>query len=530
MAVASLLMLSGATGSAMLRRLSPWAAIASLVMAAWLVFARSQLGEAGQYVGPVAITGMSEYVKLLSYGVGALLVLLQWPTDRAASGNSSLFVGREGPEYFGLMLLAFAGVSLVAGADDLILLFLGVELASIPTYIMLSISRPLAVAQEATLKYFFLGAFSAALTLFGLSFLFGVSGSLSLGVISQTLAANMGSASPWVLLATITIVVGLAFKLAAFPMHFYAPDVYTGAATPMTALLSFVPKTAGLVALIKVLFAVRGAPEMAMAPSITTLLWIVAVLSMTIGNVLGLMQHNIKRMMACSSIAHSGYMLTGVLVALSSGGNVQIAALQGVLFYLTAYGLMNAGVFAVLMMIPAKVDPFAYEGKVPPATSAETFAELTGTGRRDPMLGLIMAVCCFSLIGIPLTIGFFGKLLLIRPALMSHYYWLVIILVINAAISAGYYLRVVAAMFLREPRALETTAGDVPALESPALMRTFPLLLAGLISAGGCVLLGTILPATSAVLDKAKASVSVLPVFHVTERANAFPSPENTQP
>jgi NADH-quinone oxidoreductase subunit N len=237
------------------------------------------------------------------------------------------------------------------------------------------------------------------------------------------------------------LICGFAFKLAAVPLHFYAGDVYQGAATPVTALLSFIPKASGLVALLKILFVVGGG--MWIIPhQIGKLLWIIAVLSMTFGNVLGLLQNNVKRVLAYSSIAHSGYMLTGVAtIASPETGFVQQEALQAVLFYLAAYGNMNAGAIGVLMMLPSR-HPKA-------ATSAETFDDLAGQGRNHIVLGLCMVVSCFSLIGLPLTVGFFGKLFLIKAQLRGENYWLTIFTVINAAISAAYYLRIVASMFLR---------------------------------------------------------------------------------
>jgi NADH-quinone oxidoreductase subunit N len=270
--------------------------------------------------------------------------------------------------------------------------------------------------------------------------------------------------------------------------------------------LSFVPKAAGLTALIRVLLAVAGGPVGMLPDWLLVLLWVIAVASMSIGNVLGLMQHNIKRLMACSSIAHSGYMLAGVLVAFGASIPVRNEALRGVLFYLSAYGLMNAGVFAVLMMLPARSDPFEHDGQVPPATTAETFAEIAGMGRREVGLGLIMSACCFSLIGLPLTIGFFGKFYLIRPALQGGYYWLVILMVLNAAVSAGYYLRIVATMFLKDPKS-EAEGACVPG----ACMKTIALVLAGILSAGGAVLFGTVIPTTSMLRTMVTSSTELRP-------------------
>lgn len=530
--VACVLFLLGATRSTVARQATPWLALAGLGAAGWIALQRMLLVSApADLRSTIVVSEFAGFIQLTTLVVGGLLVLVNWPTNAHASGNAALALEKEGPEYFGLMLLSLTGVLLVTCANDLILLFLGFELASIPTYIMLSISRPIASAQEAALKYFFLGAFSAALMLFGLSFLFGTAGSLNLSVITEAVAGQtLAVSSGWMILAGLMIVLGLAFKLAAFPLHFYAPDVYTGAATPLTALLSFVPKAAGLVALIKVLFVLQGGTLGTLPPVIVTVLWTIAVMTMTVGNLLGLVQHNVKRMMACSSIAHSGYMLAAVLVAFSAinaTGQVDVvtrsSAMQGVMFYLAAYGLMNVGVFAVLTMLPAKSDPFVHDGQIPPATTAETFTDLAGTGRHHAGLGLIMAICCFSLIGIPLTIGFFGKLFLIRPLLSADRVGLAIVLVVNAAISAGYYLRIVATMFLKETRPAEEACAAGQCQPGVCLV-TIPLLLAGILSAGGSVLLGTFTPTTTMLRTLTVNNSSVGPAYPVAPAIE--PTPE----
>jgi NADH-quinone oxidoreductase subunit N len=421
--------------------------------------------------GTVRAAEFTQYIKLIASGVGILLMLLAWPTREDGTGNSALDFGSDAGEFYALMLLSLTGVLLVAGANDIMLLFLGLELASIPTYIMVSLSRPLPVAQEAGVKYFFLGAMSAAVMLFGFSYLYGTTGSTNLLEIMQKFhppaqAGNMAldqpaRLTPWQTLAVLMLLAGFAFKIAAVPLHFYAGDVYQGAATPVTAFLSFVPKTAGFVALIKLLYTVGGPwwalPEPLVKANGTGLLWILAVLTMTVGNVLGLLQYNVKRVLAYSSIAHTGYMLVGLAALGGLAGTQRSEAIRGVLFYLAAYGIMNAGAFGVLMLLNAR------DGR----GSAETFEDLAGQGKRHVGLGLAMAVCCFSLIGIPLTVGFLGKLLIIKPALVAAataprlaagqgpnpvrtaMVWLVVITMINAAISAAYYLRIVATMFLR---------------------------------------------------------------------------------
>ncbi len=336
-------------------------------------------------------------------------------------------MGLDSAEYFGLLLLSLAGIMLVGASNDTMLLFMGIELASIPTYVLVVMGRPLPSAQEAGVKYFYLGAMSAAILLLGFAYLYGVTGTTNLTEI--TVALKNPANGVWATMALVLVLLGLSFKLAAFPLHFYAGDVYTGAATPVTALLSFVPKAVGVVALVKILVA-GGAGESAMSGSILSemvwqILLVVSIVTMTVGNTMALLTKNLKRVMAYSSIAHSGYMLVA-LTAMAAAGTVAggdhdvvRTAAAGVLFYLVAYGVMNAGVFGVLMMLPTRERITDSDGNVfrPPATSAETYDEIRGVGRQHPLLTAAMAVCCISLIGIPLTVGFLGKFYVFRPAL-----------------------------------------------------------------------------------------------------------------
>jgi NADH-quinone oxidoreductase subunit N len=512
-AAACALFLIGMSTKRPSRVLSAWIALAALLIVFFMQLSAGAGGLGGiqtTIASAIRVGAMAQYIKLLSAGVGIMFVLLSWPTDRNASGNSAIQYGADAAsEFFALLLLSIAGIFLVAGANDLILLFLGIELASIPTYIMVSISRPIPVAQEAGVKYFFLGAMAAAVMLFGFSYLYGTTGTVDLTRVTEYFAATAPSGtratifSSWQMLGVVMLIAGFAFKLAAVPLHFYAGDVYEGAATPVTALLSYVPKTSGFIALIKILYAVSGGSWM-VPPEIAKLMWVIAVLSMTVGNTLGLLQQNVKRVLAYSSIAHSGYMLVGVTALLDSQ---RVEALQGVLFYLTAYGIMNVAAFGVLMLLPARQNRAG--------TSAETFEDLAGAGRRNVGLGLAMAVACFSLTGLPLTIGLFGKIYLIRPALDGKDYWLVIFMMINSAISAGYYLRIIGVMFLRPEPQSETGV-------YPTVPRSAPILLAVAISTVLTLGLGIIWPATDALNTRTykAASVDVQPA---TARTAALP-------
>lgn len=512
-AVACVLFFIGTSHKASMRRLSALVALVTLaIVFVWegMAFLNGDILIEKQF-NVVHVTSMSLFVKTLVAGVGIVLVLLAWPGNPDATGSGSLNVGSDVGEYFGLALLALAGVFLVSSTNDLILLFLGIELAAIPTYIMVSISRPLPVAQEAGVKYFFLGAMAAAVMLYGFSFVYGGTGHIKLDAITDIInATRNGNAwavptfSPFLLMGLIVLLAGFAFKIAAVPFHAYVGDVYQGAATPLTALIAFVPKISGFLAILKILSAVGGSAY-TLPPVVGTVLWVVAVLTMTFGNVLGLLQLNIKRIFAYSSIAHSGYILVAVtalvmasqqLGAGDAASKVHQSAVQGILFYITAYGLMNAGAFGILMLLPTRAHKLSGEDEKPPAaTTAETFEDLAGQGRKHPLLGLGMAICCFSLIGLPLTIGFFGKIYLIKPALDAKLFWLVVLTMMNAAISAAYYLKIVSAMFIRP-----LPADEVDSLDTAP--RSLPLSLGVGVSVAATLVLGVALPWTDALTDR----------------------------
>jgi NADH-quinone oxidoreductase subunit N len=505
-ATACLLFLLGTSTSPIVRKLS-----AQVALLALLVVFVGQCIATSSYQKPIIDAGgsvhtqpFSDYIKLIASGVGILLVLLNMPTNRQGTGGNASDMGGDTAEFFALLLLSLAGLCVVASANDLMLLFLGIELTSIPTYIMVSISRPLPVAQEAGLKYFFLGAMSAAVMLFGFSYLYGTTGTSSLDQIAAIFRGNHSPWTDWQILAVLMLIAGFAFKMAAVPLHSYAGDVYQGAATPVTAFLSFVPKTAGFVALIKVLFAVGGgtwaAPEV-----VVKTLWVIAALTMTFGNILGLLQFNIKRTLAYSSVAHTGYMLVGVTALLSAGqlapgqpiASIQSNALQGVLFYLAAYGITNVAAFGVLQLLPSRHNR--------PATSAETFEDIAGQGRKHIALGLAMTVACLSLTGIPLTVGFLGKIYLTLPAGHANLVGLSIILWINAAISAAYYLRILISMFLRA----EPTQMVGPNAGPLRLFQPASVVLAVMLSAILTLLFGTFFPATNLLSRRVAAAAKI---------------------
>ena len=501
--VACCLFLLGTSTRVLSRKLAAeaalWAVVAVFVVQCYRVARPYSFADAG---GAVHVQPFVQFVKLIASGVGALLVLLNMPTNPDATGTSSSQTGTDTAEFFGLLLLSLAGLMLVASANDLILLFLGIELASIPTYIMVSISRPLPVAQEAGLKYFFLGAMSAAVMLFGFSYLYGTTGTTSLDGIAAVMA-KPGAFTDWHVMAVLMLVAGFAFKMAAVPLHAYAGDVYQGAATPVTAFLSFVPKTSGFVALLKILFAVGGG-TFAVPEVVIDVLVAIAGLTMTVGNVLALLQFNLKRTLAYSSVAHSGYMLVGVTAVVAAAGPnadaVRSQAIQGVLFYLATYGVMNVAAFGVLQLLPSRHRNVA--------TSAETYDDLAGQGRRHVGLGLAMAVACLSLAGVPATAGFLGKIYLTVPAAGAGLIGLSVVLWANAAVSAAYYLRVIGTMFLRpEPTHLYGGAASLP----PRMPQPATVVIAVLLSTVLTLLVGAFPPAARALGHRVEAAAKMDP-------------------
>jgi NADH-quinone oxidoreductase subunit N len=355
--------------------------------------------------------------------------------------------------------LIIAGLCLTASANELVTLFLALELISIPTYVLLYLPRHDPAAQEAAMKYFLLSIFSSALLLFGFSYLYGLVGTTNLPAIIQTASGAGKEGLPGIAaVALVMIVAGLGFRITAVPFHFYAPDVYQGTSTGAAALLAFVPKVAGFVALLRVLgfvLAGQSGTGLALGVQVPMLFYILAAVTMSLGNLLALLQDNLKRLLAYSSVAHAGYMLIGLAVApyLERGTT---GGVDAVLFYLVSYAAMTVGAFGVLTYLNSARQPVAGAGPITDP-SYETVDDLAGLSQSHPGVALLMGLFLFSLIGIPLTAGFAGKLLLFFGAVVvpspPEHPWLFKLLalvgVLNAAIGAWYYLRILAVMYLR---------------------------------------------------------------------------------
>ena len=337
-------------------------------------------------------------------------------------------------EYYALILFGALGMSLMSSAVELVLIFIALEISSISTYVLAGFRRNAAISSESSLKYFLLGSFATAFFLYGVALMFGATGSTSITVIGDTLRSD---AIPVLAYAGVALMfVGLAFKVAAAPFHVWTPDVYEGAPAPVVGFMSTAPKAAVFAVLLRIMFEAN-------APGRLWLIWIVAALSMTIGNVSALVQTNVKRLLAYSSIAHAGYLLVA-FAALPENG------IPAAMFYTAAYAAMNVGAFAVVSHFAGKGERYV------------TLDDYSGLGRRSSVLAAALTVFLLSLIGIPLTGGFFAKFYVFSAALQANLVWLTIIGVLNSAVGAYYYLRIIVVMYMKEPREDAPAVAPIP--------------------------------------------------------------------
>ena len=331
-------------------------------------------------------------------------------------------------EYYALILFGVVGMALMASAVELVMIFIGLEISSISTYILAGFRRNEASSSESSLKYFLLGSFATAFFLYGVALMFGATGSTNIDVISQKLQS--GPIEVLVYVAMAMMFVGLGFKVAIAPFHIWTPDVYEGAPAPVVGFMSTAPKAAAFAVLLRVVFAIN-------APGRFWFLWVAAALSMTLGNVGALVQTNVKRLLAYSSIAHAGYLL--VAFAMTNPDN-SLTGISAAMFYTASYAAMNVGAFAV-------VSHFASAGE-----RYVTLEDYEGLGRSSPLLAATLTIFLLSLIGIPMTAGFFAKFYVFSAALRANLVWLTLIGVANSAVGAYYYLRIIVVMYMREAR------------------------------------------------------------------------------
>ncbi len=375
---------------------------------------------------------LSVYLDLLFMAI-ALLTILFAPDYLEPRGLPMA-------EFTATLLFAITGAMLLAGAQDLLLLFIGLELLVLPGYMLAGFAKRDGLSTEGAIKYFLLGSFSSAILLFGLAFVFGFTGTTNIHGIADQLRSftDSGNLPVGLAMGLALLVTAAAFKIAAVPFHYWTPDAYQGSPTPVTGYLSVGPKVAAFALLLRLFVEALGP----IRADWGLVIGILAAVTMTVGNLAAIGQDNIKRMLGYSSIAHTGYIMVGLAVfAAAPDPATQAAGIQGVLFYALAYTVMNLGAFACVSALQRR----------PGVTSQ--ISSFAGLGRRAPLLGVAMTLFLLSLVGIPPTAGFFGKAVIILSAVQGGGWLtvLAVILMLNAALAAFYYLRVVVTMYMREP-------------------------------------------------------------------------------
>jgi len=434
-----------------------WLSLGTLAVCMGIV-ASQMGGKTEAFGGLVVIDDYGCFWKLLLCFVAALTVLLSY----AYLKEERLHIG----EYYGFVLLALAGMMVMVAAADLLTIYLGTELMSLSLYVMAGLKRTEPRSLEASAKYFVLGAFSSGILLYGISLLYGATGSTRLPAIASAIGSQ-NLDNPLLLAATILIAAGFGFKLAVVPFHMWTPDVYQGAPTSVTAFMAVASKAASFGAFLRVF--IEGLGGLKADWSAVFLLLCIATL--VLGNIVALVQTNIKRMLAYSSIAHAGYALIGVVAAGwttdSAGGLNGVAS---VLLYIAFYAFMTFGAFALVALLR--------KGGI----EGEEIEDFTGLAKRHPLGAFLMLVFMVSLAGIPPTAGFIGKFYVFMSAVEAGLPWLAVIALVFAVVSAYYYLRLVMVMYMREPG--ELTADSPRLVMSPALSIVLTCATAGVVLFG----------------------------------------------
>src|SRR5438094_1082640 len=440
------------------------------------------------------VTGVLSIIALIAAGIASLWLWAAAPLQRAAFNGmivldelrlsfTLIFVivsiltvliasvwieGEKLPpgEFHSLLLFATCGMMLMASAGDLVIVFLGLEILSIATYVLAGFRHTDVRSNESSLKYFILGSFASAFLLYGIALIYGATatgpdspGTTNIAVIAARLDQSLYP--PLLLAGVAMLLVGFGFTIATAPLHVWTPDVYEGAPTPVTAFMAAGPKAAGFAAFMRVfLFGFPIATVAASTSGYAHQSWvgalaIMAVLTMTIGNVVAIVQNNVKRMLAYSSIAHAGYALVGFVAAGAASDPLERnSALNAVTFYLLTYAVMNMGAFGIVTLIARSGD------------RRNEVDDYNGIGFISPVLGFSLSIFLLSLLGIPLTAGFMGKIMVFSAALREGYVWLVVIAVLNTVVSAYYYLRLIIVMFFRE----RTAAWEPPRIPASAAL------------------------------------------------------------
>jgi len=366
---------------------------------------------------------------VLSAGIMSIMISTSYLSGGDEPGSMPL------PEYLVLLLLSILGTMLVGAAGDLLMIFIGIEMGSLAVYVLTGFSRGRSTSIEGALKYFLLGALATAILIYGMAWIYGATGSTNLSEIAIRLKPMITGGSklePSLLLALLLVAVGLSFKIAAVPFHMWTPDAYQGAPTPVSGYMSVVPKVAGFAAMARILVQALGP----LSDTWLTLIAILAVITMVYGNVVAVAQRDVKRMLGYSSIGHTGYML--VALAAYSGMNANDRSVSSLLFYLFAYAFMNIGAFGVVTWLQHRGHGVDLD-------------DFSGLGTRSPLAALAMTVFMLSLMGVPPLVGFYAKYYVILAAIQNNLTWLAVVLVLMSAVSAFFYLRVIAVMYFNEP-------------------------------------------------------------------------------
>jgi NADH-quinone oxidoreductase subunit N len=394
-----------------------WLALATLGVA--FVLALGLIGQTGvAFAGSLAVDGFSAFFELTILIAAAFTILMS--LDYASENHLA------GAEYYSLLLFSTVGMMLMAAAGDLIVIFLGLETMSIAVYVLAGMRRRDPRSNEAAIKYFLLGAFSTGFLLYGVALIYGATGSIKLEAIRTALLVPMTS-NPLLLLGLAMLLVGFGFKVAAVPFHMWTPDVYEGAPTPITAFMAVGVKLGAFAGFVRIFLV----GFQAISAEWSYALWVIAALTMTTGNVIAVVQTNIKRMLAYSAIAHAGYVLVGMIAASAEGG-------AAVLYYLLAYAFTTLGAFGVVVALERR------------QLAGDLIADYRGLATRSPALAAAMAVFLLSFTGVPPLAGFMGKFYIFSAALRQGYTYLVVIAVLNSVIAVFYYISVIVAMYMEE--------------------------------------------------------------------------------
>src|SRR5579859_7434033 len=375
------------------------------------------------FFGMIAVNSFSIFFHLLIAVIVIVIILASYEYLEVQHINLG--------EYYGLILFGAVGMMLMSSATELVLIFIALEISSISTYVLAGFRRRSASSSESSLKYFLLGSFATAFFLYGVALMFGATGSTSIAEIARQLKG--GHTGPLAFVALALMFVGLGFKIAAAPFHIWTPDVYEGAPAPVVGLMSTAPKAAVFAVLLRILFAAASAD--AFSSAWFWLVWVSAALSMTLGNIGALVQNNVKRMLAYSSIAHAGYML----VAFLGTTNPQVG-ISAAIFYTASYAAMNVGAFCIVSHLAGSEERYV------------TLDDYAGLSQRSPWLAAMLSIFMLSLIGIPPTAGFFAKYYVFNAALQANLVGLAVIGLINSAVAAYYYLRLIVVMYMRESK------------------------------------------------------------------------------